>query len=202
MGISKFSLAMLSVIAFNSYIPAAIQPAAAVEKRVLQTDIVEERIGDKNYQVSRVLVHVKPEKVWRILTDYENAPDVFPCLKKCKLLKDKGASKLIQHQIKPTGVPSTFEYIIEVKEVVNKTYEWHRVSGDFREVDGFWKLEPTEDGNSTLVTYASYVNGGIFLPAPLIKRQVRMDIPQVMSALKNHAETTRTIAGVPQAKTN
>lgn len=189
MSFSKLLLILLTVSTINLNIPAALSAAP-------QPEVCEEKIGDRNYQVSKILVHVKPEHVWRILTDYENAPYVFPCLKKCKLVKDKGASKLVQHEIKPTGVPNTFNYIIEVKEVVNKLYEWRRISGDFREVEGFWKLEPTNEGSSTLVTYASYVNGGIFLPSPLIKRQARLDMPQVLAALKSHAETSRHIAGV------
>jgi hypothetical protein len=198
MNISRLSIAFLSVIALNSYVPATTTPAAAAESP--QAEVREEKIGERNYQVTRVLVHVKPETVWRILTDYENAVGVFPCLKKCKLVKDKGATKLIEHEIKPTGVPGTFDYVIEVKEVVNRLYEFHRVSGDFREVEGFWKLEPIEDG--TMVTYASYVNGGIFLPPPIIKRQARIDMPAVMAALKTHAETTRAIAGANRVKVN
>jgi ribosome-associated toxin RatA of RatAB toxin-antitoxin module len=202
MGISKLSIALLSVIAFNTYMPTMYSPAQASES-LPSVEVNEEKIGERHYQVSKVLVHSKPELIWHILTDYDNAPGIFPCLKKCKLVKDKGATKLVEHQIKPSGVPSTFDYVIEVKEVPNRLYEWHRVSGDFREVEGFWKLEPAEDGNSTMVTYASYVNGGIFLPAPLIKRQVRQDIPGVMTALKNHAETNKQqIAGVNHIKGN
>ncbi len=202
MDLSKLSLAFMSVIALNTYVPTALPAASAAEQQAQTIEVCEEKIGGKCYQVSKVLVHVKPEHVWNLLTDYENAPNIFPCLKKCKLVKDKGTTKLVEHTIKPSGVPSTFDYIIEVKETVNRLYEWHRVSGDFREVDGYWKLDPLNDGNSTMVTYASYVNGGIFLPAPLIKRQVRTDIPGVMSALKSHAETSRTIAGVNHNRAN
>lgn len=197
MSISKTYSVLISLILLNSFSPAPGY-GARVESGNTAAAIVEEKIGDKNFQVSKVLVHVKPEHVWQILTDYDNAPDVFPCLKKCRLVKDKGSSKLIEHEIKPTGVPSSFNYILEVKEVVNRLYQWHRISGDFREVEGFWKLEPVNEGRSTMVTYASYVNGGIFMPQPLIKRQVRMDIPAVMAALKSHAETSRAIAGVRQ----
>jgi ribosome-associated toxin RatA of RatAB toxin-antitoxin module len=200
MKISRLSIALVSALAFSTCIPLMTAPVFALEAP--STAVVEEKIGERSYQVSRCLVNVKPEHVWRILTDYENAPGVFPCLKKCKLIKDKGASKLVQHQIKPTGVPSTYDYVLEIKEVANKYYEFHRVSGDFREVDGFWKLEAVNDGNSTLVTYASYVNGGIFLPPPLIKRQARIDMPGVLSALKTRAETSRAIAGVNRGKVN
>ena len=205
MRIAKISLAVLSAFAINSYIPlsnASVYAASENTEKTQNVEVNEEKIEGKNYQVSKVLVHVKPEHIWHILTDYKNAPSVFPCLKKCKLVKDTGNTKLVEHQIKPSGVPGTFEYVIEVKEIVNRLYEWHRISGDFRDVDGFWKLEPVNNGNSTLVTYASYVNGGLFLPQPLIKRQVRTDIPTVMSALKTYAETARTIAGAPAMKNN
>jgi len=199
--LSKWSLAFLSVVAFNTYVPLSSPPALATES-AQSIEVNDEKIGERNYQVSKILVNVAPEHVWNILTDYDNAPYVFPCLKKCKLVKDKGATKLVEHQIKPTGLPNTFDYIIEVKETGHHLYEWHRVSGDFREVEGFWKLEPMNDGKATMVTYASYVNGGFFIPAPLIKRQARLDMPGVMAALKSHAETNRQIAGINHVKAN
>jgi ribosome-associated toxin RatA of RatAB toxin-antitoxin module len=153
-------------------------------------EVTEEKIGNRVYQTSKVTVHSKPENVWRLLTDYDNAHSVFPCVKKCKLVKDKGTHKIVEHSIKPSGFPGSFTYVLEIKETPNRLQEWRRISGDFHEVDGFWRLEPSEDGNSTHVTYASYVNGGFFMPQALIKRQTRMDVPAVMAALKTHAETS------------
>lgn len=176
------------VPAFSGEQLAHVQSQQAHEP--ISAEVVEEKIGDKVYQTSKVKVHAKPEHVWRILTDYDNAQFVFPCVKKCKLVKEKGASKIVEHQIKPSGFPGTFSYVLEIKETPHHMQEWHRLSGDFRDVDGFWRLDPADEGNSTVVTYASYVNGGLFLPQPLIKRQVRMDVPAVMTALKNHAETS------------
>src|SRR5262249_9034948 len=65
-GISKISLAFLSVIAISSNVPFSTPGAfAASEKaRVEATqsvDVNEEKIGDKNFQVSKILVNVKPE---------------------------------------------------------------------------------------------------------------------------------------------
>ena len=62
-------------------------------------------------------------------------------------------------------------------------------------VSGFWKLEPLDVGRTTRVTYASYVDGGFFLPSPIIKRQCRIDMPVVISQLKNKVEHKMQIAG-------
>ena len=108
---------------------------------------------------------------------------------------------MLKHQVAPSGLPGTYEYIVEVKENAPKSLEWHRVSGAFKEVDGFWKLEPLDGGRSTEVTYSAYVNGGLFIPPPLIRRQFRIDMPTIMASLKSQSEGSTQIAGRPVPRT-
>ncbi|MBY0358728.1 MAG: SRPBCC family protein [Candidatus Obscuribacterales bacterium] len=192
---NALSFVLAAGMAFFSvaHAPASLAKQKAAVSSSVAT-VGEEKIGNRTYQVSRILVKAKPDVVWQILTDYDNAPYIFPCIKKCRVVKDRGRSKLVEHEICPRGVPGSFDYVLEIKETANKLQEWHRISGDFHEVDGFIKLESGDDGASTHVTYASYVNGGFFIPQALIKRQVRMDIPSVMAALKTHAESSGKIA--------
>ena len=79
----------------------------------------------------------------------------------------------------------------------------HRLSGAFKQVDGYWKLDPLDGGHTTLVTYASYVDGGFLVPQGLVKRQSRIDMPQVMSTLKAQTESQGAvqIAGRPAHNT-
>ncbi len=83
---------------------------------------------------------------------------------------------------------------MEVHESAPRSMEWHRLKGDFKEVEGFWKLEPTEYGRHTMVTYGSYVNGGFLMPQILIRRQFHKDMPEALAALKNKAEFDNRIA--------
>ena len=156
--------------------------------------VSEEHISGVCYQVSRVLIKATPADVWQVLTDYSNAANVFPTLKQCQVLVDKGNTKLIRYVIRPSGVITSFVYDLEIKEQANRFMEWHRIGGDFKAVEGFWKLEPMECGRATLVTHATYVNGGFLMPQALIKHQSHVDLPQVMAALKDRAERTMQIA--------
>ncbi|HEY9713744.1 MAG TPA: SRPBCC family protein, partial [Chroococcales cyanobacterium] len=71
-------------------------------------------------------------------------------------------------------------------------------SGDFKEVDGVWKLEPLDGGHSTLVTYSAHVNGGLFVPQALVRRQFHVDMPNIMASLKQQSEHAGVqIAGRP-----
>src|SRR5262249_14343226 len=107
---------------------------------------------------------------------------------------DKGTTKITRHVLAPSGVPDTFEYVLEIHEMAPCSMEWHRISGDFHDVDGYWKLEPVELGRHTMVTYASYCNGGILMPQFLIRRQFKIDMPNALIALRNKAELDTRIA--------
>lgn len=169
----------------------ALTPVAA--ESLATPTLGEEHIANKCYQTGRIKVHAKPEQVWQVLTDYAHQTKVFKRLRKCQVVADKGNTKVLYQEVHPTGQPATFEYKLEMKETqLHRTMEWKRISGDFKELDGFWKLEPVDGGRNTIVTYASHVNGGFFIPQALIKRQFRIDTPMILSSLKEHAE------GVPQ----
>ena len=176
---------------------------SVLAKTQTTNSVTEEMINGKTYCVSRVSVKASPDKVWQVLTDYDNAHKVFPQLKKSKLVQDHGFAKIVRHVMTPSGLPGSYGYTVEVKENAPHSMEWHRLSGAFKQVDGYWKLEPLDGGHTTLVTYASYVDGGFLVPQGLVKRQSRIDMPQVMSTLKAQTESQGAvqIAGRPAHNT-
>lgn len=196
--INRFALAILiACLPMSVVVPSTYASDKLHAHHAHQSAVTEEKIGNRTYQVTRMKIHAPAEHIWNVLTDYDNAASVFPCLKKCKVLHHKGHVKEIEQQIRPSGVPGTFTYTLEITETPHKLQQWRRLRGDFNEVEGFYKLEPAEDG-TTLVTYANYVNGGFFMPQGLVKRQARADFPAVMAALKHHSESTRHIASQEQ----
>lgn len=175
------------------------QGAFAKGDRACYGQVVEEMIGGKSYSVSREVIKAKPEQIWQVLTDFANAPHVFPQMKKCELIEERAnGTKLVKNIVAPSGVIGSYQYVLEMRETAPRMIEWHRVSGDFKEVEGFWKLEPVDGGHHTMVTYSCHVAGGFLLPGALIRRQSRIDMPQVMAALRNSTESSAPmIAGKP-----
>jgi ribosome-associated toxin RatA of RatAB toxin-antitoxin module len=182
-------------MAFVALQPVVVaQPSEARQKSEGPHAVIEEVHNGKTFCVSHALIKAKPDEVWHILTDYNNAHRTFPMMKKCQVIEDRGCTKLMKHVVAPTGALCTYEYIIELKETDKKSLEWKRVSGSFKEVDGWWRLEPVDGGRHTMVTYGTYVNGGLFIPQGLIRRQFRTDMPMVMSTLTKTAESSTQIA--------
>jgi ribosome-associated toxin RatA of RatAB toxin-antitoxin module len=166
-------------------------PANARETmgNVTPPPVVDENINGKSFSSSKIIVHARPEQVFRVLTDYANAPKVFPQMRQCKVISDHGTTKVLHHEVAPSNLPGkTYAYDVEVKETAFKSLEWHRISGDFKAVDGFWRLVPIDGGRFTEVTYSSYVNGGFFMPQMLIKSQFKVDMPKVLTHLKAESE--------------
>jgi ribosome-associated toxin RatA of RatAB toxin-antitoxin module len=187
MGSSRVvAAAATMLISILSVVSAAQGAPADLETPSLS----EETLNGKTYTVSHILVHATQDSVWRVLTDYKNAPKVFPQLKHCEIVENKGNVKVMKHQVNPMGLAcASYQYVIEVQENPPKSLEWHRVSGDFKAVDGFWKLDAANGGRDTMVTYSSYVNGGFFIPQMLIRRQFHIEMPNVLSNLKNETES-------------
>lgn len=197
--LSSQMLLSLQAIITNPFIPAAAAKTSVAEPQLAQLNngkpaTCDETINGKVFVVSRIIVKASLEKVWGVLTDYKHAPQIFPLLKKCELLENHGSTKISKHEIAPSGLPETYEYILEVRETAPTAMEWHRLSGDFKDVDGSWKLEPINSGKETLVTYASHVTGGFFMPQILIRHQAHIDMPSTMLALKTHTERSIQIA--------
>jgi ribosome-associated toxin RatA of RatAB toxin-antitoxin module len=155
----------------------------------------EEMIGVHKYQVSRVLVKAAPCQVQSVLTDYEHTTQVFPELKKCQIVSESGPEKNIAFTANAPGSLFSFDYVLQVREIPGYI-EWHRVSGAFKQNEGFWKLEPTDDGRSTLVTYAKFIDGGLFVPQMFVNKELKASMPQVLANLKVSAEQNSRVAHV------
>lgn len=191
-------LAILVSVALQPLVVAT--PCQARPKTESAYTVHEEVIEGRHFNVTRGLVKARPQEVWQVLTDYANASRVFPMLKKCQVVEDRGSTKIMKHVVSPSGIIGTYEYTIELKENHEKELTWKRLSGAFKEVAGYWRIEPADNGLHSLVTYATHVNGGLFIPQGLIKRQFRIDMPQVMHLLVARAEGARHIASRQQAQ--
>lgn len=168
--------------------------AKALSSHSDSVPVSESIINGKTYSVTKVTVNASSHDVWRVLTNYANAENVFPQMKKCTVLQDMGTEKIVKHTVAPSGPAGTYTYTLKIKEKAPHLLEWNRISGAFKEVKGFWKLEGLDNGRTTLVTYACFVDGGFLMPGGLIRRQNRIDMPQVLRTLKHTVESKVQIA--------
>ncbi len=196
--VKYFSLGLAAIVSGSLMLGAGPASARGTMQNVRPTPEVSRAvINGEEYSVCRMVVHASPDTIWSIIADYSNLHRVFKQMKKATVLENKGKVKLVKHTVAPSGPVGTYSYVVRVKESAPHKMEWKRVSGAFKDVKGFWKLEPLDGGRTTRVTYASHVDGGFLIPKALVKRQCRIDMPIVVSNLRSKAESQIRIAGKP-----
>lgn len=135
-----------------------------------------------------MLINATPIQVQSVLTDYEHTAAIFTGVKSCRVIEDNGADKKINFVATVPGNLWTFDYTLAIHESPGYI-EWRRQCGAFKRNEGFWRLEPVDNGRSTRVTYAKFVDAG-FIPQSMVVHELRASMPTVLANLKTNAEAS------------
>jgi len=118
-----------------------------------------------------------PEQFFKIVTDYEKYPEFLQEVKKCKVLKTEGNRKLIEYTV---SVMKDFSYTLWMTETPTLV-SWEFASGDiFKTMKGYWKMK--EEGGKCRATYSVEASFGLFVPGPIAKALVNVNLPNMLSA--------------------
>jgi len=118
-----------------------------------------------------------PAQFHKIVTDYEKYPEFLQEVKRCQVLKTEGNRKLIAYTV---SVMKEFQYNLWMTEAPDLV-SWEFASGDiFKTMKGFWKM--TDEGGKCRGTYGVEATFGMFVPGPIAKALVNVNLPNMLSA--------------------
>lgn len=119
-----------------------------------------------------------PEQFYQIVADYERYPDFLSEVKECRVLKADGNRKLVEFTV---SVVKNFTYSLWMTEEPGKSINWEFAGGDiFKTSTGFWKM--TEEGGKTRAHYAVDATFTMFVPGPIAKALVSVNLPNMISS--------------------
>lgn len=121
-----------------------------------------------------------PQEFFSIITDFPKYPDFLAEVKKCSVVKEEGGKKLVQFDV---ALIKTFSYRMWMVENPVTKLEWSLESGDiFKTSTGSWVLQPVTDGKKTKATYTVDATFKVFVPGPIAKALVAVNLPNMMQA--------------------
>ena len=125
------------------------------------------------------LFNCKKEDFYKIITDYENYPEFLQGVNKCEVVEIKGKNKLVEYTI---YLIKTFKYRLLMDESGGPDkLTWTLDSGDlFKVSNGFWEL--SAEGDKTRATYSVEAKFKVFVPGPVAKALVSVNLPSMMSS--------------------
>lgn len=147
-----------------------------------------------------------PAKVWRVLRDYDRYPKTMPYIQVARVLHREGGDKVTYlYSVVTAPMVDPRDYVIRVVD----ESDWQDGRGYLKvswrianerapkplaqairvEVnDGYWLLEPRDEGKSTRAVYYLYTDPGGAIPKWLVNRANATAIPDVWEAVRRTAK--------------
>jgi coenzyme Q-binding protein COQ10 len=118
------------------------------------------------------------EEFFKIISDYEKYPEFLTEVKKCEILKIEGNKKLVEYSV---SMIKSFKYRMWTTEMPPTNINWTFESGDiFKTSSGSWVLQ--EENGKTKATYSVDATFTMFVPGPISKALVSVNLPNMMKA--------------------
>jgi hypothetical protein len=191
-------------------LPVATQAGAAwvadqtVQQQLTAGQVVVQIEFDSNQHVqvrAAIKVNASAETIWRVLTDCDHASNFIPGVKRCRRVQSApdGSWEIIEHEAKYSWFMPAVKSVIRAEYKRPRRIDFKRVSGDLKQEEGDWVLEPAPVGTvgsdpvagaATIVEYELFVDPGFWIPHVLLRHSLRSELPAALTALRERAEST------------
>ena len=120
------------------------------------------------------------DKLFKVITDYENYPDFMDGVSSVNLIERKGNKAKVEFHI---NIIKKFNYTLLLTEEAPNKLSWTFESGDlFKRSEGAWELKDNGDG-STEVTYRVDIDFKMMVPSMMTKKLVSGNLPSMMKSV-------------------
>lgn len=152
----------------------------------VQTDRAE---GRQRQISARIRIPHSADKIWQILTDYDNLAEFIPSLSKSRKLDHPHSIRIEQ-----VGSQSLLKLkfcarvVLDMVEQFPHRLDFEMVEGDFKAFAGSWVLQPAADGQSTDLCYTVLVLPALAMPIGLIEQRLKSSMVVNLSAIQQRAD--------------
>jgi len=139
----------------------------------------------------QVDIDATPEAVWKILIDCAQVPHLMVGVKFCHVLqRDPGGKWDLREQVTNASLLPGVRTVIRSDYDEPRSVRFHRTDGDFKILEGEWRLEPLDGGVRTRVYYESRMDAPFAAPNALVRMVLRADMPKTLSNLRTACEAS------------
>lgn len=124
------------------------------------------------------------QQFFALISDYEKYPEFLTEVKSCKVIRTEGNKKLVEFSV---SVIKTFSYRLWITEEAPHKMNWTLESGDFfKSSTGSWELQ--DMGGKTKANYKVDATFKVFVPGPIAKTLVAVNLPNMMKAYQQRVK--------------
>ena len=136
-----------------------------------------------------IVVAASPERVWRVLTDYDHMQEFIPGMDRCHMVKDSMGTRIVEQ----SGSSGWFLFkvreraLLRIREHECTRIDFNAIAGDFDVLEGWWSLHPEDGGDATTLKYSVDVQPSFHCPGFLTEFFVRHGLRARLLALQARA---------------
>ncbi len=207
---------MTSILLIPLFLLTADEPRWELSTQDTGVKIYARKRADSEIREMKAmgLLEATPQEIWKAVRDLEHYPSTMPYTEEAKVLSREPEDKVILFYSKiNTPMVDRRDYIIRLVDesdwkegkgfykvswtVVNDKDELAPVKPDVVRVrvnDGYWLLEPREEGKRTFVTYYIYTAPGGSIPTFIANQGNTIAVPKVFDAVRKTIAAERAQA--------
>jgi len=127
--------------------------------------------------------------VWAIMIDCARLPSLMVNVKYCHVLSRDPAGRWdVREQVTRASLLPGVRTVMRSDYDAPHTVEFHRTDGDFKILEGEWRLEPLDGGAHTRVIYLSRMSAPFAAPDFLMRAAIRSSLPTTLENLRKASE--------------
>lgn len=144
------------------------------------------------------IIDAAPLEIWKSIRDYDAYPKTMPYTDEAKVISTEGGGKVIVlYSVVNAPVVDRRDYCIRILDesdgtgMMMETWKASDACGAEKEGlvrvkvnDGYWKLEPRENGAKTFATYYVFTDPGGSIPKWLANKANSTAVPNVFAAIR------------------
>ena len=165
-----------------------------VAGKVVTKAVVEAAGNGKEARKGEVLVTAivnhPPEKLWELMTDYAKYGEFLPKIEEMKVLGRQGNVATVYHQLGIMWVDVAYTLFMNENRALGRI-SWTldpSAKNDVNDTTGFYEMVPYEHGRKTVMSYQTWVDTGMAVPAFVENFLTKKTAPQILANIRARAD--------------
>jgi hypothetical protein len=116
-------------------------------------------------------------------------PKLMVNVQYCHVLqRDPGGRWDLREQVTRASLLPSVRTVMHSDYDEPRSVKFHRTDGDFKVLDGEWRLVPLDGGARTRVIYDSRMSSPFVAPSLIVRAVLRRDMPHTLNNLRDASE--------------
>ncbi len=182
------ALAMASLVTLSGFAYAESVSSSELTRLKTGEVIVQEPSNNQKrsvpYVTAKVYIKQSPDKVWTAIQKPENVVRNERKVKSVTVISSNAGVRDLAFKVQLSRILPSFAYTLRHQSTSPYVLAFKRLSGSFKDIQGFWQVVPVENNTQTVLVYRVSIDPGALVPRSLLIPAVKSDLPQMMKTVK------------------